>query len=513
MTAQGRGPIESQPPLLLRSALVGATTALATPAFPVVFVNTFLTFWADPQTRMAITGGTSMVFFSIMTAMPNSFYYAPILLPFAVGNGLTAAGLYLAGDVACGGPERLVERLSPVPVGAAIGAATALAVPFAYPLCWALVYPSKCAAEAASSAATYELIVQVCFTHSGMYVWPCLLATGVISGGFLHLFLHPVVVGVPGVSWQTLAGTVLALSSVGLAALYSTATRTSVPHLGEVDVEDAKYQRWLFPPRARCFVAGLQEFLWAPGVDPDTGDVVSERFRLTELPDGRLELAADGVRESGVGRAVWARELAKKSVDYRVKCYASQRAAYFDGLVDSPMDKGLIDNLASALQPLAGERVVTDLLVLLAVGRVPREKLQESLRELAPELRADGLASRLRSRWSRAGGAGASALLAEGAVRSAELRELARLEGGALRSPVAAESLRRSLRAAGVDVDRALASLAELAWADGPGDRAADWAAIEGRRAAGRAAVVSVSVVVAAAAAAGLAALLLDARR
>lgn len=35
-------------------------------------------------------GGTSMVSYSIMTLTPQAFYYAPILLPFAVGNGVVA---------------------------------------------------------------------------------------------------------------------------------------------------------------------------------------------------------------------------------------------------------------------------------------------------------------------------------------------------------------------------------------------------------------------------------------
>lgn len=35
-------------------------------------------------------GGTSMVSYSIMTLLPQAFYYAPILLPFAIGNGMVA---------------------------------------------------------------------------------------------------------------------------------------------------------------------------------------------------------------------------------------------------------------------------------------------------------------------------------------------------------------------------------------------------------------------------------------
>lgn len=31
-----------------------------------------------------------MVSYSIMTLLPQAFYYAPILLPFAIGNGMVA---------------------------------------------------------------------------------------------------------------------------------------------------------------------------------------------------------------------------------------------------------------------------------------------------------------------------------------------------------------------------------------------------------------------------------------
>ena len=40
-------------------------------------------------------GGTSMVSYSIMTLVPNAFYYAPVLLPFALGNGVVAGRKFL----------------------------------------------------------------------------------------------------------------------------------------------------------------------------------------------------------------------------------------------------------------------------------------------------------------------------------------------------------------------------------------------------------------------------------
>lgn len=49
-------------------------------------VPSFQWFGTDPS-RL---GGTSMVSYSIMTLLPQAFYYAPILLPFAIGNGMVA---------------------------------------------------------------------------------------------------------------------------------------------------------------------------------------------------------------------------------------------------------------------------------------------------------------------------------------------------------------------------------------------------------------------------------------
>jgi hypothetical protein len=64
------------PPLVIRAALVGATTALMTPVFPVMGFN-FLAFrHLDAVTRRALTGCTSMLYLSAFTLIPNALYYA-----------------------------------------------------------------------------------------------------------------------------------------------------------------------------------------------------------------------------------------------------------------------------------------------------------------------------------------------------------------------------------------------------------------------------------------------------
>ena len=100
-------PVGETPPLPVRAGLVGATTALATPLFPVIGFNQLAFRFLDPATRMALTGGVSMLYFSAVTLTPEAMRWAPLMLPFAVGNGATAGALYLGADVAAGGPLAL----------------------------------------------------------------------------------------------------------------------------------------------------------------------------------------------------------------------------------------------------------------------------------------------------------------------------------------------------------------------------------------------------------------------
>ena len=46
-----------------------------------------------------------MLYFSAMVLCPNAFFYAPIILPFALGNGVTAGSLYVLLEKSLGGPR------------------------------------------------------------------------------------------------------------------------------------------------------------------------------------------------------------------------------------------------------------------------------------------------------------------------------------------------------------------------------------------------------------------------
>lgn len=132
------------PPLLVRGSLVGATTALLTPLFPIIGFNQLVFRFVSPAGRVAIHGGTSMLYFSAMVLAPDAFFYAPVLLPFAIGNGVVASAAYVVAEGVAGGPAALAAmKIGPVPVaGPLIGAATALLAPNVYPACFAVVWPN-----------------------------------------------------------------------------------------------------------------------------------------------------------------------------------------------------------------------------------------------------------------------------------------------------------------------------------------------------------------------------------
>lgn len=473
----------SQPPFPVRATLVGATTALATPIFSIIGLNQLLFRFSDPTTNLALTGGSTPLYFSVMVLFPNENYYAPLLLPFAVGNGLVATGVYTAAEVGAGGPAQLVSaRFLFIPVaGPLIGFLTAVFAPFVYPLSFAVVFPTADFWEVAATPKIYSQIFDICLGTYGWILFPCLASTGLISGFFIHIVLKHLVLGVPGIAWQKLSGGALGCAVMALGALYSTALRTDqAQHLTEVHLDRPELNRWLFAEKAHCFVNGLEEVFWVPTIDVHTGSVVSESRKPVKVEDKWYEFQK-GTQTAGAEKAFQARVLRNMMDDSRVECYTSQRAAFFQGLIFPKIDKTEVKKAAGELRP--GETLVTDLLVLVAVGSVPHGKLEESVSVLLPFLKDSIMSGSLLGSdfvRSTANEDDPSALLHTLALRAAQLRELVRLECGEVPGPIPARELETALSGVGIDLCRARASVAELRWEPCGGDRAADWDCIKG---------------------------------
>ncbi|GMH52782.1 hypothetical protein TrST_g13555 [Triparma strigata] len=454
------------PPLAVRTALVGTSTALLTPLFPVIGFNQLAFRWLDPATRSAITGGSSMLYFSAMVLAPNSFYYAPILLPFALGNGVTAAAVYASLDVMVCGPQALAaKKLGPIPLaGPVIGGATAVIAPFTFPVSMAVVWPDGPIGTAVLlDPETYRVIDSICMNK---IVLPCLGMTGFAAGLLIHVGLKPVIVGIPGFAWQKLAGAILGASVLGLGALYSTGMRTDVPHLSEVEVNevDSSYKE-----RDRCYIKGKEELCWVPGVDPEKGAVVS----VCRNGDG----AGDGAAVSRGKDKYLVAELLRNKVgeaEFNV-LFTSRASAYFGGLLGFVTGSRKFMMKAEELRALldglpVGENLITDAAVAFAFERVDRAKVEEGLRECWELLEGSRLAERRRKGligWVGGQTEGwadghIGALFEELWLRGAELRELERLKEGAKVGVVGSKELEEGLERGGIEIDRALAALKKL---------------------------------------------------
>eukprot|EP00929_Paragymnodinium_shiwhaense_P108867 TRINITY_DN75217_c0_g1_i1.p1 TRINITY_DN75217_c0_g1~~TRINITY_DN75217_c0_g1_i1.p1 ORF type:complete len:610 (+),score=47.79 TRINITY_DN75217_c0_g1_i1:53-1882(+) len=499
--AASESEVASQPPLLVRSGLVGAATALLTPVFPIIGFNQLVFRFCDPATRAAINGGTSMLYFSAAVLMPKAFYYAPLLLPFAVGNAVTAAATYTVAERLTGGPQALADwKLWIIPLaGPIIGLVTAILAPYTFPWSWSLVYPEPgdgTGYDDAPDKITAKDITQFLFGNEFRWlVLPCLATTGAAAGLLIDVMIRPLILGVPGMPWQKLAGGVLLGSALALGALYSSSMRSGVEHLREVDFgrEDLKPWNllWLIPiqPQAPCYIEGEEELYWLPSLDSTTGELCSMKCNVKGERGGYAAEVRYDVRRS-FEKASEAHGLRARFQDSKTKCYSSRQAAYLDGMAYKPLDQQLLSRKFESLP--VGETVLTDATVLLLAGKVPQEKIRESVAETLPLLASSSLVQRLHSRsgmhltssWASGRSINVKGLLDDLSVRVAQLRELHRLRSGAARGPASIGSLEDSLVASGVDVARATSSLKSLGWKVEAFDhqRLADWALISGHK-------------------------------
>eukprot|EP00586_Coscinodiscus_wailesii_P013978 CAMPEP_0172501990 /NCGR_PEP_ID=MMETSP1066-20121228/155578_1 /TAXON_ID=671091 /ORGANISM="Coscinodiscus wailesii, Strain CCMP2513" /LENGTH=516 /DNA_ID=CAMNT_0013277085 /DNA_START=71 /DNA_END=1618 /DNA_ORIENTATION=+ len=198
------------PPFPVRVALVSSATALATPVFPAIgLVNAFLRIvLPEPTLRATFSGFLGTVTsFAFWTVIPNSYGVGPLLVPFAMGNGLCAGAAYAFVDVVSGGPKGLKN---PILVGGGIGAFTGAFAPL---YCYGPLFYQLYGVE--SIFDSIHALYQVPFMAQ------ISVMTGFIAGGMMHPLLYFFASGVKGVPWLNFSGVALFATSLAAYLVYS----------------------------------------------------------------------------------------------------------------------------------------------------------------------------------------------------------------------------------------------------------------------------------------------------
>ena len=265
------------------------------------------------------------------------------------------------------------------------------------------------------------------------------MGTGVASRLLLQSGgVQGMVTGVPGVPWYHFSLPVLAISCLGLCALYSVGLRNTTGHLQEVVVPSKPQGNWLerqiaegFQKEIVCYIRGKDELCWMPGLDYHSGCVVSRcrRWVPEYEPESRKFLGGKLVQGSkkpqdGPKRCKESFILrTKATASKHLKIYTSKNLAYYHSFLMNWRSRTIEGAEAKAISDAlpVGEVIVTDTLVTLLAGKASRDAVRANLRELlAPEnrhlLMTSALARRLgeETKWSASDenpGAWAAALL------------------------------------------------------------------------------------------------------
>ncbi|CAB9526383.1 succinylglutamate desuccinylase aspartoacylase [Seminavis robusta] len=205
----------SQPPLPVRTALVATTTAIATPAFPVIgFLNIGLRYFVwDSQTRYAVLGATTLVgavgtllSFAANDLLPLAYSYGQLFLPFAVVNGGLAGTAYLALDVSLG-----TATIASSPwTGAVIGSFVGMVGPYSglYDQAFQWFY------DMPDADGWFKAML------SNSFMLPITVTTGAAAGACMHPLLYYPIVGFRGVHWSRLSGPLLLAATALMINVY-----------------------------------------------------------------------------------------------------------------------------------------------------------------------------------------------------------------------------------------------------------------------------------------------------
>ena len=187
-------------------------TALCTPIFPAIgFVNICLRFMLpNEQLRTALSASIgSILSFACWTIVPFAYDIAPLLLPFAISNGVCVGVGYALLDVTAGGPKSLKHPF----VGGGLGALTGFAAPY---YLYGEAYNVLYGIEGVTPLIQHFM--------AAPFVTEILCTTGFVAGTAMYPLLHYPMFGIKSVPWTNFSGLLL-VSSIGMVyALYATDT-------------------------------------------------------------------------------------------------------------------------------------------------------------------------------------------------------------------------------------------------------------------------------------------------
>lgn len=175
----------------------------------------------DQQLRQKISASSGTILnFAFWYILPFSYNIAPLLLPFAIGNGLCAGAAYACLDVASGGVNSNIIR-NPLITGGGIGALTGVVAPtFVYGNVYSVLYGIEGMSET----------IRQCFQVIPFGLQIC-GATGFVAGMALYPILHYPISGVKNMHWVNFSGLLLLASTVTMYHLYASDGEKVMPIL------------------------------------------------------------------------------------------------------------------------------------------------------------------------------------------------------------------------------------------------------------------------------------------
>ena len=289
---------QSLPPLPVRVALVSSTTAIFTPAFPVVGVVNFglrYIVW-DSSTRHAILGATTLfgaigllVQFAANDLLPLAYSYGQLFLPFAVVNGSLAGTAYVVLDTAFG-----TLKMARMPwAGAAIGGF----VGFMGPMSGLYDHAFQWFYDIPEAAGWFSYLL------NNAIMLPISTTTGAVIGLIMHPLLYYPIVGIKGLHWAKFSAPLLAGTTAIMVHLYhADYYNTDLFPPDTFLTTDEKRGLWLLP---RFHAKKLEILDWAPdagyqplGTGKSARENVKKKLEATQHGDRQTDMVFDSKRKA-----------------------------------------------------------------------------------------------------------------------------------------------------------------------------------------------------------------------